>query len=154
LASLCWIRYSYHSYIGEVTWCGIFWWFCKSFSSLSSQFSYFFRWVWHLFCDLDYYPHMLGLLAIDYSCTFHLFPTRWSPYFLVDHLHKQEFALLLIIVPSNIMWTHFRSCLGLGADMWLLARPTTPAFHLSLAHFLITLRTYLGLPHPMVSHLS
>ncbi len=42
------------------------------------------------------------------------------------------------------------SCANLGASVWLLTHPTTLSFHLSLTHFLITLRTHLGLPHPIV----
>jgi hypothetical protein len=50
--------------------------------------------------------------------------------------------------------TCFYSCVGSGASSWLWTCPTTPIFHLSLAHFLITLRTRLGLPHPIITHLS
>jgi hypothetical protein len=52
------------------------------------------------------------------------------------------------------MRTHLRSCAGPKASTWLLIRPTTPAFHLSLVHFLTTLRTRLGLPHLIIAHLS
>jgi hypothetical protein len=48
----------------------------------------------------------------------------------------------------------FYSCVGLGASVWLLAYPTTPTFYLSSAHFLTTLHTCLGLPHPIVANLS
>jgi len=132
----------YHSYIGKVILCGIFWWFYWSLSSLSNHFSYIFKWVWHLFYDLDYYPWMLGLLDIDCSCTFHSFLAGWSPYFLVDHLHKQKFASRPINVPSNVMRAHLHSYVGPGADMWLLVCPTTPTFHLSLTHFLVALMSW------------
>jgi hypothetical protein len=72
----------------------------------------------------------------------------------MDHLHEQEFASFLIDIPSNIMQAHFYSCVGLGANTWLLTHPTTLTFHLSSTHFLITLCSHLGLPHPMVAHLS
>jgi len=52
------------------------------------------------------------------------------------------------------MGTYFYSCEGPGASVWLLVHPTTPSFHLSLAHFIMALHTRLGLPHPMVAHLS
>jgi hypothetical protein len=55
---------------------------------------------------------------------------------LANLLHKQEFALLLIDDPLDIMGTHLCSCAGLGVGAWLLTHPTTPAFRLSLAHFL------------------
>jgi hypothetical protein len=42
---------------------------------------------------------------------------------------------------------------GLRASVWLLIHPITPTFHLSLTHFLTTLRTHLGLPHPIIAHL-
>ncbi len=72
----------------------------------------------------------------------------------MDRLHEQNFALLLVNISSNIERTHFHSCVGLGASAWLLVRPTTPTFHLSSTHFLTTLRICLGLPHPIVVHLS
>jgi hypothetical protein len=43
---------------------------------------------------------------------------------------------------------------GPRASVWLLVCLTTPTFRLSLAHFLITLHTYFGFPHPIVTHLS
>ncbi len=51
------------------------------------------------------------------------------------------------------MEAHFHSCAGLGGGIWLLTHFTTPTSHLSLAHFLITLHTYLGLSHLIVAHL-
>jgi hypothetical protein len=45
-------------------------------------------------------------------------------------------------------------CVGSKACTWLLTCPTTHAFCLSLIHFLTTLRTHLGLPHPIVVNLS
>jgi hypothetical protein len=52
------------------------------------------------------------------------------------------------------MQARLHSCAGLRVGIWLLARQTTPTFHLSPTHFLTGLRTHLGLPHPMVAHLS
>jgi hypothetical protein len=52
------------------------------------------------------------------------------------------------------MRANLRSCAGLKVGVWLYARPTTLTFRVSLTHFLITLCTYLGLPHPTIAHLS
>jgi hypothetical protein len=52
------------------------------------------------------------------------------------------------------VWTHFCSCVGLGASVWLLVCLTIPSFRLPSAHFLTTLHTHLGLLHPIVAHLS
>jgi hypothetical protein len=35
-------------------------------------------------------------------------------FFLVDHLHEQEFVFLLIDVPLDIAWACLCSCVGLG----------------------------------------
>ncbi len=45
------------------------------------------------------------------------------------------------------------SCASPRACAWLLVHPTTPTFRLSSTHFLTTLHTHLGLPHPIVAHL-
>ncbi len=73
---------------------------------------------------------------------------------MANRLHKQEFALLLIDDPLDIMGTRFYLCVGLRVGVWLLTRPTTPAFHLSLTHFLTALCTHFGLPKSMVAHFS
>jgi hypothetical protein len=39
-------------------------------------------------------------------------------------------------------------------SVWILANPTTFAFHLFLAHFFKTLRIHFGLSHLNVAHLS
>jgi len=72
----------------------------------------------------------------------------------VNRLHEQEFALLLVDTPLNIMRTCLHSCASSRVGAWLLTCLTTLSFHLSLTHFLTTLCTCLGLPHPMVDHLS
>ncbi len=54
----------------------------------------------------------------------------------------------------DITQTHFRSCVGLGAGVWLLVHPTALAFDLSSAHFFTTVCTHFGLPHPTIAHLS
>jgi hypothetical protein len=52
------------------------------------------------------------------------------------------------------MQAYIYSCASPRASTWLLTCPTTLAFHLSLAHFLTTLHTRLGLPHFSMAHLS
>jgi hypothetical protein len=52
------------------------------------------------------------------------------------------------------MRTYIYSCAIPRASTWLLTCPTTLVFHLSLAHFLTTLHTRLGLPHFSMAHLS
>jgi hypothetical protein len=52
------------------------------------------------------------------------------------------------------MRTHFNSGVGLGEGGRLLVRLTTPTFHLSLTHFLTTLRIHFGLPHAIIAHFS
>jgi len=72
----------------------------------------------------------------------------------VDHLHEQKFASFLINFPSDIMRTCLHLCASLRAGVWLLIHPTTPTFHLSPTHFLTSLHTHFGLPHPTMAHLS
>jgi hypothetical protein len=74
--------------------------------------------------------------------------------FYMDCLHEQKFASLLVDIPLDIMRAHLHSCAIPRAGVWLLTFLTTPTFHLSSTHFLTTLCTYLGLPHPTVAHLS
>jgi hypothetical protein len=62
--ALCWVRYSYHSYVGEVTWCEIFWWLYRSPSSSSWHSSYFFERAQPPFGGLNCYPHILGCWAL------------------------------------------------------------------------------------------
>jgi len=57
-AILCWKQYLYHNYVGEITWCGIFWWFYQSSNLSSCHYSYFFGRVWPPLCGSDYYPHV------------------------------------------------------------------------------------------------
>jgi hypothetical protein len=52
------------------------------------------------------------------------------------------------------MWTRLHLCANPRASAWLLVHPTTPTFCLSPTHFLISLHTHIGLPHPMMAHLS
>ncbi len=78
--TLCWVQYLYHSYVGKITWCRIFWWFYQSPSLLLDHSSCFFKHAWPLFYGSDYCPHILGVLGIDCSCICHLFPVGWLPY--------------------------------------------------------------------------
>jgi hypothetical protein len=73
---------------------------------------------------------------------------------LVDHLHEQEIASLLVDILLDIMQAHLHSCAILRANVWLLTHPTTFAFCLSSTNFIIILCTCFGLPHPMVKYLS
>ncbi len=50
---------------------------------------------------------------------------------LAKCLHKQEFASLLINAPPNIIQACLHSCVGPGANTWLLTCLTTRAFTLS-----------------------
>lgn len=78
--TLCWVWYSYHSYVREVTWCEIFWWFYRSPSSSLGHSSCFSRQVWPPFYGSDCCPCILGVLGIDYSCTCHSFSVGWLFY--------------------------------------------------------------------------
>jgi hypothetical protein len=77
---LCWVRYLYHNSVGKNIWCGSFWWFYWSFSSLLSQFSYFCGWFRLPLCGSDCFPYIHGVLGIYYSYTCHSFPIGWSLY--------------------------------------------------------------------------
>jgi len=74
------VRYSYHSHIGEVIWCWIFWWFYWSFSSLLNHYSCFFGRTWPPFYSSKCFPCILGMLGTDHPYTYYLFPVGWSPY--------------------------------------------------------------------------
>ncbi len=74
--------------------------------------------------------------------------------YLMDRLHKQKFASLLVDIPLDIMRAHFHSSASPKVGVWLSIILTTPTFHLFLTHFLKTLCTCLHLPHPMVAYLS
>jgi len=74
------VQYSYHSHIGEVIWCWIFWWFYWSFSSLLNHSSYFFGRTWPPFYNSKCFPCILGMLGTDHPYTCYLFPVGWSPY--------------------------------------------------------------------------
>ncbi len=78
--TLCWVWYSYHSYVGKVTWCRIFWWFYWSFSSSLGHSSCFFTQVRPPFYGSNCCPCIFRVSIIDCSCSCHSFPTRWSPY--------------------------------------------------------------------------
>lgn len=80
-ATLFRVRYSCHSYIGEITWCKIFWWFYRSPSSSLGHSSCFFEWVRPPFCSLDCCFCILEVFGIDHSYICHSFPTWWLPYF-------------------------------------------------------------------------
>jgi hypothetical protein len=80
-APLCWVQYLYHSYVGEITWCEIFWWLYWSLSLLLGHFFCLFRRAQPPFCGSDYYLHILGVLGIDCFCTCLSFPTGQSLYY-------------------------------------------------------------------------
>ncbi len=60
--TLYWVWYLYHSYVGELTWCKIFWWFYRSPNSSSRNFFYFFERVQPLFWTTI--PTFLGCWAL------------------------------------------------------------------------------------------
>jgi hypothetical protein len=73
---------------------------------------------------------------------------------LLDRLHEQEFASLLLDKFLDIMWAHLCSCANRRVNIWLLICPTTPAFCLTSIHFLTTLCTCFGLPHLTITLFS
>ncbi len=73
---------------------------------------------------------------------------------IIDVFFMQEFALLLVDVPLNIMGTYFFPCASPRVGAWLLIHPTTLAFHLFSTHFRTTLHIRFILSHLMVDHLS
>ncbi len=52
------------------------------------------------------------------------------------------------------MQTRFHSCVGPGANVWLLTHPTISTFGLSPTHFYTPLCTHFGLPHPTMANFS
>jgi len=72
----------------------------------------------------------------------------------MDQLHEQEFTSLIVDVPTDVVRACLCFCANLAVGAWLLAHLSTPSFRLSSAHFLTTLCIFLGIPHPIVSHLS
>lgn len=72
----------------------------------------------------------------------------------MDCLHEQEFVTLLVNAPSDVMRTHFQSCVGPTTSVQLLTCITTFTFCLSLVHFHMMLCTYFRLSHLIVTHLS
>ncbi len=122
----------YHNYVGEVTWCRIFWWFNWSSSSLSSHSSYFFEQVQFHFYNLDCCLHILGMLGINRSYTCHSFIVWWSPYSFGCSSTCWEWHFL---VPNGITkyTCHVTlSCLFLGPIFWefngLILFPITSFF--------------------------
>lgn len=54
---------------------------------------------------------------------------------LMDQLHKQEFTLLLVNVPSYVMQTHFYFYVLPSTKAWLLVYLNIFSTHLSSTHF-------------------
>ncbi len=72
----------------------------------------------------------------------------------MDCLHEYEFILFLVYVLLNIMWTHFLlMCESRGRCLVI-----NSSYHICILFIfnplLTTLCTCLGLPHPIVPHLS
>jgi len=74
--------------------------------------------------------------------------------FFMDQLHEQKFNLFLTNVTSDVVWTHLRSCACPVVGAWLLVHPNTLSFHLSFAHFFITLCIRFNIPYPTILHFS
>jgi hypothetical protein len=98
-AALCWIRYSYHSYIEKIAWCKILWWFFLSFSSLLDHFFCFFRQAWPHFYSSDCYPYILGCWALI------------APALVTHFQHDYCFILLNVIVHVEIGTSPFQMTL-------------------------------------------
>ncbi len=118
--ALHWVRYSYHSYIGEVTWCGIFQWFYWSPNSPSNHSPCFFKWVWPPFYNSECFPHILGMLGTDCLRTCHSSPVGWSPYSLgcSNTCRNWHFPVLNDIMKYLNLVT--LGCLFLSPTFWKL----------------------------------
>ncbi len=64
----------------KLIWCGIFWWFYWSLSSLLGHSSCFLGGVWLSFYSSNCCLYIPGMLGFAHSYTYHSFPIRWSPY--------------------------------------------------------------------------
>ncbi len=67
---------------------------------------------------------------------------------------NKKFTFLLVDVHSDVMQTHFCSCVGLVVRVWLLVHLSTLSFSFSFVHVLTTLHILLSIPHPIIAHLS
>jgi hypothetical protein len=84
------------------------------------------------------------IFKLSYTRLFIFRPTFWKSCgiiisslacFLINYLHMQSFATLIVDVLLNTMQTCFQSHTCLIAVTWLLTHPITPMFCLSLVHF-------------------
>jgi hypothetical protein len=73
---------------------------------------------------------------------------------LMDQLHEKEFTSLIVDDPLDVVRACLCSYASLIVGAWLLVHFSTPSFCLSSAHFLTRFRISLGIPHPIVPHLS
>jgi hypothetical protein len=103
--TLHWVRYSYHNYIGKVTWWRIFWWFYQSPNSSPSHSLCFFRWAQPPFYNSDYYSCIIGMLGTNHSCTYHSFLVRWSPYSsdAIAHVKTNTFPSQMALRNTRIL---------------------------------------------------
>jgi hypothetical protein len=72
----------------------------------------------------------------------------------MDQLHEQKFTSLLVDVSLDVVRTRLHFYVRLIVRAWLLTCSNTFSFHLSFAHFLITLPIHFNILHPIIVHLS
>jgi len=89
------------------------------------------------FAVKDMHPSFESLVVID---------TRGLQVFLMDNHHDTSFRFILeddsISLASR---AHICSCLGKGARLWLIARPSIHLFLIAQSTFALTLHFHLGL---------
>jgi len=112
--TLYWVWYLYHNYVGEVTWCNIFWWFYWSLNSSSRNFFCFFKRAQPLFWTTT--PTFLGCWALIAPTFFTCFQQDDRPILLnvVTHVENRHFP-----IPNGI-----RRCPNHVTPRCLLSCPT------------------------------
>jgi hypothetical protein len=71
-----------------------------------------------------------------------------------ERLHNHLCINILFYLLFDLHQTHLRSCAGLSANVWLLIRLVIPFFHFPLDDLSTTIRSKLGLSHPLILGVS
>jgi len=110
IVALCQVWFAHHGYVKKVNGREIFSYYGKSFGLSSCHCTYFFKGVSPSFNSLICCLHLLGMLGFDHSCIYHLFPTKWSPYYSRCRgiCWNQHFSL----PTSNVRYSNFTTPSG------------------------------------------